>query len=313
MSVSTLLESLQSRIHAQASILPGLYSQLGLPSSALTDELNELQSKLTQCVDEVIVKRRQAVEDWENRCQETESGIHKLMLSLGQNGIPAQEAGAANVTVLPEKFGALDAYHDKLRITFTSKLEQLNSLRGRLVNYTRILGEDFVCYRENEETLSEQAVPDVSPDAFSKLEKDMIRSRNEISRRLSSLADSFEHLLWFYEELGKPLPSPDPFLKEGSSSNESDAYFFRIFSSYVTSPTPFLDGVQPTNSLLTWAEEHTNELESVKARRESQIQTMYDELETLWKRLGVDAEEIDQFVDSWTGSTDAVVEAVSNG
>jgi len=68
-----------------------------------------------------------------------------------------------------------------------------------------------------------------------------------------------------------------------------------------------LEGVDPTPALLAWAEATKVELEEVKRRREAQIQAMYDQLEALWKRLGVPEEAMDGFVDEHRGSTEDTV------
>lgn len=70
-----------------------------------------------------------------------------------------------------------------------------------------------------------------------------------------------------------------------------------------------LDGVEPSVGLMTWAEESKAELEDIKTRRETHIQSMYDQLEALWKRLGVEDEDIDGFVENNRGSTEENVKA----
>ena len=44
--------------------------------------------------------------------------------------------------------------------------------------------------------------------------------------------------------------------------------------------------------------------------RQQQIQSMYDELEVVWKRLNIPEIETDGFVEQNRGTTDAVVQAV---
>lgn len=64
-----------------------------------------------------------------------------------------------------------------------------------------------------------------------------------------------------------------------------------------------LEGVDPTPALTEWAENLRVELEETKTRREIQIQDMYDQLEALWRRLGVPDESMDGFVEENRGST----------
>lgn len=70
-----------------------------------------------------------------------------------------------------------------------------------------------------------------------------------------------------------------------------------------------LEGVDPTPGLLAWTEAIKVELEEVKRRRETHIQAMYDQLEALWRRLGVPEEAMDAFVEEHRGSTEETVRA----
>ena len=70
-----------------------------------------------------------------------------------------------------------------------------------------------------------------------------------------------------------------------------------------------LEGVDPTPALLAWTETTKNEFEEVKRRREAHIQAMYDQLEALWRRLGVPEESMDAFVEEHRGSTDDTIRA----
>ena len=70
-----------------------------------------------------------------------------------------------------------------------------------------------------------------------------------------------------------------------------------------------LEGVDPTPGLMAWAESARADLEELKRRRETHIQAMYDQLEALWRRLGVPDAGIDGFVEAQRGSTDATVKS----
>jgi protein regulator of cytokinesis 1 len=92
-----------------------------------------------------------------------------------------------------------------------------------------------------------------------------------------------------------------------------------------------VEGVEPTVGLMQWAEATKTDvrpsmlfreclnvnsrfimqLEDLKSRREAHIQSMYNELDTLWRRLGVDEAEMDAFIEANRGSTEANVQAVS--
>lgn len=68
-----------------------------------------------------------------------------------------------------------------------------------------------------------------------------------------------------------------------------------------------LENVEPTPNLLRWAEGVCIALEDTKRRREAQIQTMYDQLEGLWRRLGVGESDMDAFVEMHRGSTEETI------
>lgn len=68
-----------------------------------------------------------------------------------------------------------------------------------------------------------------------------------------------------------------------------------------------LENVDPTPGLLSWAASLRSSLEDTKRRRETHIQAMYDQLEGLWKRLGVGEADMDAFVEAHRGSNEETV------
>lgn len=70
-----------------------------------------------------------------------------------------------------------------------------------------------------------------------------------------------------------------------------------------------LEGVEPTQALMAWAETIRADLEETKKRREAHIQAMYDQLEALWRRLGVADTDMDAFVEAQRGTTEATIKA----
>lgn len=68
-----------------------------------------------------------------------------------------------------------------------------------------------------------------------------------------------------------------------------------------------LENVEPSQGLISWAKRLQVSLEDLKRKRESHIQAMYDQLESLWRRLGVDESSMDAFVENHRGSTEETV------
>lgn len=147
-----------------------------------------------------------------------------------------------------------------------------------------------------------------------------------------SASDGDDPFLSVPDHLATPTPAgprgriATPFLlslTRGDSPPPPAAKYQHIFSKFITKLEELtdeeiadpakavvaLEGVEPTHGLVDWAESTCASLEDIKRRRESQIQAMYDQLEGLWKRLGVAESDMDGFVESQRGSTEATVKA----
>jgi len=68
-------------------------------------------------------------------------------------------------------------------------------------------------------------------------------------------------------------------------------------------------GIEPTQGILALADRLHLELGELKRRREVHIQAMYEQLEALWRRMGVDVDGIEGFVEANRRSTGAVIQA----
>jgi hypothetical protein len=173
-----------------------------------------------------------------------------------------------------------------------------------------------------------------------KLEKELVRGKAEVTKRLHQLSSLFVQIDWLHSELGMPPPLPgespppptsmatdDPFCVStptpaSRSSNTTpllfqdneEAEYLRIFGNFVSRIEEVeegshvgLEGVEPTQGLLEWAAMLQASLEELKRKREAHIQAMYDQLEGLWRRLGVNEEAMDAFVEMHRGSTEEVI------
>ncbi|EGN94424.1 hypothetical protein SERLA73DRAFT_163026 [Serpula lacrymans var. lacrymans S7.3] len=341
----------QTRFESESMtrLLPTLHVQLGLPPTALEDELQTLQHTLTRAVESQIEIRRKQVDEWYAKCDGVESECMRYSRALGTN---AQVAGSVAALgdlkgekVLPNRYQRAMEYQEKLRQMYHTKLEQLTTLTNRLNSLSRILGAN--CFQldilqpviaSGEDIDNPHAYRDVTPDRFSKLEKELVRGKGEVTKRLNQLAEIFVHIDWLYTELGVDPPTyddnpscssslaiPSYLLPRSSSScnlpaDESRDYYI-IFSRFVTlldssssqeaSPAALLTsmGVEPTQSMLSWTDKLCLELGELKKRRESHIQAMYDQLEGLWKRMGAEEDAMDGFVEANRGTTQLVVQA----
>ncbi|KAG6911038.1 hypothetical protein DXG01_005454 [Tephrocybe rancida] len=359
LTLTTLLNSLHTHLQTQTQLLPTLHAQLGLPPTALEDELKELQKQLMNNVESQIELRRNEVDRWVEKCEVVEVDCLRYSKALG-----------GNIKATGTSVG-------ELRKIYHTKLEQLTTLTNRIKSLARTLGSDYF----NQDVL-EPAVAmgddsddpnsnlDVTPERFLKLEKELVRGKAEVSKRLQHLSATLVQIDWLYTELGivpptlDQLPSsstPDvpgaslcisqPFLFSSSTSTSQDPFamstptlssrarpitpfifqddllpvsevnYQHIFANFVARieeaeaeglpenpsiPTG-LQNVDPTQGLVVWAQDLQASLEDTKRRRESHIQAMYDQLEGLWKRLGVDESDMDAFVEAHRGSNEETV------
>ncbi|KAI0826615.1 microtubule associated protein-domain-containing protein [Trametes gibbosa] len=386
-TITSLLNSLHTHLQSQTQLLPTLHSQLGLPPTALHDELSALQQQLAQCIESQIELRRKQVEEWMEKCRTVEEECLRYSRALGghlkSSGPSVSEIRKEQV--LPRRFEMISDFQEKLRQQYHTKLEQLLNLTGRIVSLSNTLGSNFYTpdltepiYAPGEDEYDPSAHRDVTPERFSRLEKELVRGKGEVAKRLIQLSANFVQIDWLYTELGITPPSLDdlpsasstlglpPSLPRSSSScstrtNSSDPFLSTSMSIPMSTPTPAsrqkpltpllfiteepqyrpseidhqrvfakfvarmeelsdedlpesniavgLEGVEPTPALMAWAEATRMDLEEIKKRREAHIQAMYDQLEALWRRLGVVDAEMDAFVEAQRGTTELTIKA----
>ncbi|KAG7095227.1 hypothetical protein E1B28_006002 [Marasmius oreades] len=382
--LTSLLDSLHSHLQTQTQLLPTLHAQLGLPATALEDELRVLRTKLMNGVESQIDLRKKEVEGWMHKCDVVETECLRYSKALGGN-IKATGSSVGELRkeiVLPKRYEIGLEYQEKLRQLYHTKLEQLMNLTNRLNALAKTLDSDFFSLDILEPTLvkgdsADNPHKDVTPERFSKLEKELVRGKSETSKRLHHLAETFEEIYILYMELGMvpptledlesaPSPAPhsssssavylqpphypsDPFTlsvstptppSRSSSRSESlllaqddctvsDVGHQRTFATFVATieeaeseggintarltassshHVPLgLHNVEPSPSLLSWAHTLQSSLDDMKRRREAHIQAMFDQLDGLWRRLGVAEEDMEAFVEVNKGTTEECI------
>ncbi|KAJ7176713.1 microtubule associated protein [Mycena filopes] len=322
LTLTTLLNSLHTHLQSQTQLLPTLHAQLGLPPSALEDELKTLQQQLMRSVEAQIDTRRKEVENWMEKCESIEAECVNYAKALGGN-VKATGSSLGELRkekVLPVRYEMVTEYQEKLRQLYHTKLEQLTTLGNRLGALARTLGPEFY----SQDIIDNEEYRDVTPERFSKLEKELVRGKGEVAKRLAHLSDTFIQIDWLYTELGMAPPIPDDSYSPSTSRSSIgddpfltpsaiDASHYRILADFIDQvaslpqdTVPRLE-VEPTHALISWAMDLRASLEETKRRRETHIQAMYDQLEGLWKRLGVAEADMDGFVETHRGSTEETV------
>jgi protein regulator of cytokinesis 1 len=116
-TITSLLNSLHTHLQTQTQLLPTLHAQLGLPPTALADELSSLQQALTRCVEDQISSRRKQVLELEERCENLESECHSYSLALGPSakGMEITAMELRREPILPRRHDQLAELQEKLR------------------------------------------------------------------------------------------------------------------------------------------------------------------------------------------------------
>jgi protein regulator of cytokinesis 1 len=121
-SITSLLNSLHTHLQSQTQLLPTLHAQLGLPPSALEDDLSSLQKELLSSVEFQVDKRRKEVEQWMQLCTEIENQCVRYTKALGGN-IKATGSSIGELRkeqALPKRHDLIAEYQEKLRQVFCS-------------------------------------------------------------------------------------------------------------------------------------------------------------------------------------------------
>ena len=123
-TITSLLNSLHTHLQSQTQLLPTLHAQLGLPPTALHDELSTLQQQLAQCIEAQIDLRRKQVDEWMEKCGSIEEECIRYGKALGghlkSSGLSVGEIRKEQV--LPRRFETISDYQEKLRqVSFASE------------------------------------------------------------------------------------------------------------------------------------------------------------------------------------------------
>ncbi len=116
-TITSLLNSLHTHLQTQTQLLPTLHAQLGLPPTALADELASLQKTLTRCVEDQISSRKKQVHELEERCENLESECHSYSVALGSSAksLDITVAELLREPILPRRYDQLAELQEKLR------------------------------------------------------------------------------------------------------------------------------------------------------------------------------------------------------
>ncbi|KAG1838148.1 hypothetical protein DFJ58DRAFT_733982 [Suillus subalutaceus] len=326
LTLSTLLSILQTHLNAQTRLLPTLHVQLGLPQTAPEDELQTLQHTLNKAI--------------ESRIEENAREWSLVVLGVRECWAHAEVAGSLSdlkaEKVSPRRYESATTRR-KLRQIYPTKLKQLTTLTNRLNALARTLGSQ-------QDILTSAKLQDIVPGRFSKLEKELVRGKGEVLKRLNQLS---EVSIQIDSELGidPPPPTVTPHPQHSLTRLNSGADPSASLTIGPLAPTPSSIG-KPNNHMpcpsfsppqpyrappevpeLPNEREYPRSLGRFIKLLDSLLQesspgpnlkfmwyrpdagAMYDQLEALWRRMGVDEEAMYDFVAANRRTTPSVVQA----
>ncbi|KAH6909929.1 microtubule associated protein-domain-containing protein [Coprinopsis sp. MPI-PUGE-AT-0042] len=343
---TVLLNSLHSHLQSPTQLLPALPAQLGLSPSALEDELKDLQNQLIQGVERRVDVRWKEVEERVAKYTDVEVVYMRHTKALGGNvkstgttlgELRKEQWLPRRFDLVTETLGNACFAMDVLEPTAAAsvgdaEMDGIDSNALRDVTLERFLRLEKKLVRDKAEVhlcadrLASQRTGHSTRPRFDGHRRPFIQ--HLCSRRIFQPTN----VGW------RSFPCPNTnsptngmvsmlFQGEPSSSSssqphlESEDNYQRIFDNFVarfeqadeetlqSNPSiPIgLENVEPSLRLIEWAQAQHSALEEVKRKREAHIQAMYDQLEGLWRRLGVDESDMDAFVDMNRGSTEDMV------
>jgi hypothetical protein len=116
-TLTSLLNSLHTYLQSQTQLLPTLHAQLGLPPTALADELRTLEKQLMESVECQINSRRKEVDNWMHKCDAAENECLRYSKALGGNiKVTGSSVGELRKEqVLPKRHEMALEYQERLR------------------------------------------------------------------------------------------------------------------------------------------------------------------------------------------------------
>lgn len=81
----SVVQDLLPHLTLQTTLLPTVHAQLGLPSSALEQDLRTLRDALFKTIEDCVRARQQEVQEWADRCSGLEETCMQLANTIGAN------------------------------------------------------------------------------------------------------------------------------------------------------------------------------------------------------------------------------------
>ncbi|KAL1919901.1 uncharacterized protein VTP21DRAFT_1833 [Calcarisporiella thermophila] len=252
-----------------------LYTKLGHTSIEVNKKLDAVFVRITELFNEEADNAEHEIRRVEGAIAEAVAEISRLKTAVGEvedNHVLNEEAG------LLAKLQTLDCERDALKLVYEERLRMVKSLHERIDTFRPYLGS-FIKISPPGDSFP------TTLEYITKLEHEVDRCNSEMLRRRHRVETLISDILNLWTELGIV-----------AQSSEFDQAVLR-------------GEISPTEENLKRLELKRETLNEEKQERQTVIKNLYDQLQLLWKKLQIDPEHQNAFVEEQQGLSTGVIEA----
>ncbi|KIR70779.1 hypothetical protein I310_05630 [Cryptococcus deuterogattii CA1014] len=306
----------------QTPHLRHLHAQLSLPSTALEQDLHRIEAAIKAVITSIIREREAQVDQLKDDIAATQSDLATLQRAVGDRRDHRErerEKEGEEEETLPRQLERLNDQAVELKKVYDERLVHIKQQQSTLDRLSTLLGPPWQPMKPLEVIASSsrsrgarahsaslsgpplqvptQAQSQMATCSSSSLglkvkgrAKHMVKAKD--SEEQPGLYASYERLLHTIIALN-PLPPMDDGNEEWPVVDDLEGF----------------KDTEPEIPLIEWVEETMELWTSEKEEHEARIQELYNMVEPLWTKLGVEQETMDCFVEMNRGSGEATIKA----
>ncbi|GAA5912020.1 Ase1p [Sporobolomyces salmoneus] len=297
--------SLSSLITSHEAHLTTLYSNLTLdPSPLIASQLSLLESLVSSEISKQTTEINLLLEREREKLEQGWSKVNDWLTALGEPIDTSRREREKEGGVLQEMVREVEGVLEGMRSRISERGERIVKVQKELYEVRATLGEEKekVKLDDREKLEKERGWEDMDlkRERLEELEIELQRCKTEIVRRRELLDRVTTEIATLVHELGTRVQKENQ--QEEEALLEKVALHLGTSGSGRQEMTPSLENVEKLERLRL-------ALEQEQTARHEKIQSTYDQLYHLWTMLGVPEQEMDFFVNQWTGSTLEVIAA----
>ncbi|GAA6059240.1 hypothetical protein JCM10212_006633 [Sporobolomyces blumeae] len=302
--------NLEQLLSTHRSTLVQLYTSL----SRSTDPLALVEARFAELEHQLAARIRTQLEQVEaivdgerKRVEEGWTKVNAWLVALGEEtrpcpvrSEPSSTSHGAKSKPLDELVREVDDVIEGLRGRMKERGDRVVELHVELRRMAQVVGDDWIeVPLESVEKGWEEL--DLKKERLDELERELGRCEAEIAHRRDLVNIAAAEILTLYTELGPP--------PEGEPAPDDDVLDLVWGHLGVGGDKLERREIVPTAENVLRVQAKRQALEEEQQGRHTTIQETYDRLYPLWTMLGVPEDEMDAFVNRFTGSTLDVVQA----